>query len=263
MTLEFIDIISTLLQTVVLGVLLFFTIRLLLRNKESVTVVFMSFCFALWFFSNLYWVVYDILRPDTRMPFAANEFGEAGLLLMLAAILNSAVPHGSRVGLKQTIGAVIFGACNVALWIAWSGEWVQDILIGLVVTWLIYSAVCSMKVTRVLSKAEWILLGVYCALLIAGQTLTFVFDDPVKSAIDTGCYVLLSLGIVYFLIKLCISFCKREPSRKQTSIIISAMVWDCVCLYMSADMMYRVFLNVETVLFVLMYLAVRKVASGS
>lgn len=263
MTLELFNILSVLFQTVVLGLLLFLAIRLLLRNKESVTVVFMSFCFALCFFSNLYWVVYDILRPDTRMPFAANEFGEAGLLLMLAATLNSAVPHGSRVAVKQTIGAVIFGACNAALWVAWSGEWVQDILIGLVVTWLFYSSVCSLKVTRALSKTEWILLGVYCALLIAGQTLTFVFEEPVKSSIDTGCYVLLCLGIVYFIIKLCISFRKREPSKKLVSILISLMVWDSVSMYMSAGIMYHVFLNAETVFFILMYFAVRKVVSES
>lgn len=197
------------------------------------------------------------------MPFAANEFGEAALFLMIAATLNSAVPRGSRVAIVQSVCALIFAACNAALWIAWSGEWIQDILIGLVVAWLMYSVVCSLKVTKVLSRLEWILLGVFCTLLITGQCLTFVFDDPIKSTIDAGCYVLLSAGVVYWLVKLFISYRKHESPKKIFSIIITVMTWIIVSLYMSADLMYIIFFNIQTVILVFEYLAARKVVSES
>ena len=158
---------TNLIQTAVLAVMVFLTIRLLLKNTNSLTAVFISFCFALWFLGDIYWLVYDILRSDARMPFAANEFAEAAIMLTLAAALNSAVPHGTRAAVRQVVFGALFAVCNVVLWIAWSGEWVQDVITGLAFVWFIASAVCSLKVVHALSKQEWVLLGVLCARLIA------------------------------------------------------------------------------------------------
>ena len=76
---------TNLLQTAVLAALVFLSIRLLLKKTGSLTAVFVSFFFALWFLADIYWLVYDILRADARMPFAANEFAEAAMMLTLAA----------------------------------------------------------------------------------------------------------------------------------------------------------------------------------
>jgi len=261
--LDLFAVISAFFQTAVLAVMLFFAIRLLIKNTDSLTAVFLSFFYGLWFLSDLYWLIYDILRPDVRMPFAANEIGEAGMLLMLAAILNSAVPHGSGAATKQVIGAVIFAISNVVLWIAWSGEWVQDIITGLVFVWLLSSAVCALKVVHALSKKEWILFGTYCAALIAGQGLTFFFADPVKSYIDTGCYVLISLSIMYWLVKMIVSFTKRSSAKKLISLSVTNIVWLSVALYMSAGMYYNIFFYIETVCAIIVYLAARKVVNES
>lgn len=120
-----------------LAILLFLSIRLLLKNTGSLTAVFLLFFFALWFFADIYWLVYDILRSDARMPFAVNEFAEAAMMLPLAAALNSAVPHGTRAAVRHMIFGALFSVCNVALWIAWSGEWVQDVITGLAFVWLL------------------------------------------------------------------------------------------------------------------------------
>lgn len=263
MTLELFINITNLLQTAVLAVVLFLVIRLLLKNIDSLTVVFISFFFSLWFLATIYWLVYDILRPDVRMPFAANEIGEAGMLLMLSAALNHAVPHGSRAAIKQMIGATVFAVCNCILWIAWSGEWLQDLITGLVFVWLLSSVVCSLKVIRALTKTEWILLGIYCAVLIAGQCLTFFFEEPVKGRIDLGCYILLTIGVIYWLAKFFISWKRKEPAKKLMALALTNIVWITVALFMSSDLFYYIYINVETLISVFLYLAARKVVTES
>ena len=57
--------------------------------RRSIAPVFFTFGLASYLISNVYWVAYDLLRPETRMPFAANEFGEIGLFLLLASTLNT------------------------------------------------------------------------------------------------------------------------------------------------------------------------------
>lgn len=247
----------------VLAVFMFLAIRLLLKHTDSLTAVFLSFFFSLWFFADIYWLVYDILRPDVRMPFAANEIGEAGMLLMLAAIINSSVPHGSRAAVKHVVCAVIFAVFNVILWIAWSGEWVQDIITGLVLTWLLASAVCSLKVVHALTKTEWILLGIYCTALLAGQGLTFFFAEPVKSAVDTGCYVLISLGILYWMVKLFMSYKRDHYNKKVMSLAVTNLAWIIVALFMSSGLFYTIYINCETLSVALLYLAAEKVVTES
>lgn len=247
----------------VLAVFMFLSIRLLLKHTDSLTAVFLSFIFSLWFLADIYWLVYDILRPDVRMPFAANEIGEAGMLLMIAALINSAVPNGSRAAIKELVCTVIFAVFNVVLWIAWSGEWIQDIITGLVLLWLLSSAVCSLKVVHALTKAEWISFGIYCAALLAGQGLTFLFEDPVKTRIDIGCYVLISLGILYWLVKLFMSYKRNHSAKKLMALAVTNLAWIIVSLFMSSGVIYTVYYNIETLSVALMYIAAEKVVKES
>ena len=251
--------ITSFIQVAVLAVFMVLSVRLLIKHTESLTAVFLSFVFGLWFLSNIYWLIYNFLRPDIRMPFAANEIGEAGMILMIAAIVNSAVPHGSRAAVKQIVCAVIFTVLNVILWIAWSGEWIEDIITGLVLLWLLSSAACSLKVVHALTKAEWISFGIYSAALLAGQGLTFLFEDPVKTRIDIGCYVLISLGILYWLVKLFMSYKCDHSAKKLMALAVTNLAWIIVSLFMSSGVFYTIYLNIETLSVVFLYLAAEKV----
>jgi len=254
---------SNLVQTAVLAVMLFLAIRLLLKNTGSLTAVFISFFFALWFLADIYWLVYDILRSDARMPFAANQFAEAAMMLTLAAALNSAVPHGTRAAVRQVICGSLFAVSNVVLWIAWSGEWVQDVITGLAFVWLISSVVCSLKVVHALTKMEWMSLGIFCVLLITGQGLTFFFEDPVKSSIDIGCYVLLSLGILYWLVKLFVSFKRKHTAQRLMALAMTNIVWIIAAIFMSSGLIYTIYFNIETLSGVFVFLAASKVVNES
>ena len=257
------DTIPVIFQIAVLAVLLFLSVRLIRESGRSLTAVFLTFLFAMWLLTDLYWVIYDFMRPDRRMPFAVNEIGEASLFLLMPAILGTVVHYRMLSVSKQAMGAVLFIACNVALWIAWSGEWVQDILIGAVFTYFCCTTACSLKALRLMTKKEWIGLGIGCTLLILWQSGTFFTEPPLKSALDTGSYLLLTAGVVYWIYKLFVARKQQVSSKAMLCLVLALTCWTLTAKYMSSGIWYSAFLIVETLAQFLMYLSVRKVVADA
>ena len=184
-------------QIAVLTVLLPLSMRLIRKSDRAIHAVFLTFILSLWLLTDLYWVIYDFMRPDSRMPFAANEIGEAAIFLLDGAMLASLVCgwKGARI---QTVSALAFAVCNVALWVAWSGEWVDDLFIGAAYAGFLYQVVRALTFHHALKPWEWVALGAGCALLILGQALTFFAPEGAKAGLDTGCSVLLALGPFFY-----------------------------------------------------------------
>ena len=65
--------ISVTLQIVTLAVLLTLSVKLISESERNLTAVFMSFYYALWLLTDLYWLVYDLMRPDMRIAFTVKE----------------------------------------------------------------------------------------------------------------------------------------------------------------------------------------------
>ncbi len=64
MTIIQITLISVSIQIVVLAVLLKLAVKLIGESGRSLTAVFLSFSFALWLLTDLYWLIYDLMRPE-------------------------------------------------------------------------------------------------------------------------------------------------------------------------------------------------------
>ena len=245
-------------QIVVLAVLLASCIAMIGKNEKSLPAVHLSFCMALWLLGDLYWVIYDLMRPESRMPFAANEIGEAAAFLMMAAIVNSVVIYVTYPPAVYTVCAVLFGIGNIALWIAWSGEWIQDILIGTVFTWLLFCIVRALANERALNSREWILLGIFCAALIAGQGLIFVINDETAGIVETGMYVIIFAGILLLLHRLIRMYKQKEKPQKLLPMAYALMAWVITGKYMSEGTMYSVLLLLETMCLPVCFATVRK-----
>ncbi len=258
MTSDLATLISVFSQIAMFAVLLFFCVRLIRESNRSLTAVFLTFAFTLWLLTDLYWIIYDFMRPGSRMPFAVNEIGEAAVFLLIAATLSVTVPYWFSEAWKQADGAFIFAAGNIVLWIAWSGEWLQDLLVGAAFAYLLYVLACSLKRQQALSKAEWIGLGFACGLIIAGQGLTFVVTQPAKGAIDTGCYLLMAAGVVLGVIKLWLARKQQESPKTLLCLSAALLVWNMTAKYMSDGSWYIVFLTVETLCMPLLFLSARK-----
>ena len=245
-------------QIVFTLVLLVFSVRLIRESGRSLTAMFQSFVFALWLLTDLYWLIYDLMRFESRMPFAANEIGEAAVFLMMAATLGSAVFCDFRSARWQAIGAIIFAACNAVLWIAWSGEWVQDIFIGAAFAYLLYMIACSLKMQRTLAKGEWIAVGCFCSLLVLVQVFTFVLPGSSKTVLDIVGSVLLVIGLAYWAYKLFTAWRKQAAPKALMPLAFALIGWALLAKYMSDGNWYVLFLIAETLSMPLLYWTVRK-----
>ena len=256
-------IIILIIQIQVLGILLALSVHLIRENGKKLTAVFLSFCFALWLFTDLYWIIYDYMRPESRMPFAANEIGEAAAFLMMAATINSVFMHNMRPPILKAVGTLIFAVCNIALWIAWSGEWIQDILFGAVFAWFLYSVVRALSVESILKRGEWIALSVLCSLLIVCQVLSFALKENLKLLTGLVGYFLLIIGVIFFTYKLIREYRNADRSRAEISIAFALMAWIIMGKYMSDAGWYALFLALETTTLLLWYLTVRRVVRAT
>ncbi|MBQ8075900.1 MAG: hypothetical protein IJ237_07940 [Oscillospiraceae bacterium] len=255
------EVVFNLFFTAILLLVFLGALRLLESGKREARTVFFAFAVASVLLSNLYWLAYDILRPGTRMPFAANEIGEWALFLLLGAALHtqSEVPSAKR----EVFCAALFTAANVALWIAWSGEWIQDVLTGAAFGYFLCSLVAQIKLAEVFPAWEWRLFGISCPVLVAMQTAIFFIPEPVKQPLDLFCYCLLFTVAAVLLIR---AFQTLRSSGQPSSAVLeafAAFAWASITQYMSSGWFYIAALVLSTLCFPLMLLALRKeVAAG-
>ncbi len=246
-------------QNAILLYIIVRAVRLIGSGRRSMAVVFFLFAAFSLLLSDLYWITYDLLRPGTRMPFAANEIGEGATFLLLGAALNTIFQPAPRAAWRETALAALFAGACTALWIGWTGEWVDDILTGVCLGYLLCSTVRSFKLSDALSRRQWLTVGVGAAILIAGQAVTFFVPEPVRSAVDLGCYILLLLGIVFFFGLHAV--CGRGNSRQAVGLSFGCYSWSVCMMYMSAGIYYVIAYACATVSLLLMLRAVRKEVS--
>ena len=124
------EIILTIIEIIVLVFLIVYSMRLTTGGKKRLLPVLFAFAMISYLLSDLYYLIYDFIRPDTRMPFAANEIAECALILLLSAGLEVLPEKKGKIIYKALVFSVLFICANIALWIVWSGEWVQDSVFG-------------------------------------------------------------------------------------------------------------------------------------
>ena len=255
------EVVFNLFFTAMLLLVFLGTLRLLGLEKREARMVLFAFAVASVLLSNLYWLAYDILRPGTRMPFAANESGEWALFLLLGAALNT---QSERLNAKrEMLFSALFTAANAALWIAWSGEWVDDILTGAAFGYFLCSLIAQIKLAEVFPVWEWRLLGISCPVIIAAQTAIFFVPEPMKRPLDLFCYCLLFAVAAVFLIRAVRSLGNGERSSSAVLHAFAAYAWTTITQYMSSGWFYITALMLATLCFPMMLLALKKeVAKG-
>ena len=228
----------TIVGCVVYAVLIAFCVRKL-SFRRSMAPVYFTFALVSNLMSGFYWLAYNLLRGSARMPFAANEFGEIAAFLLMASTLN-AVFRGRFAAARLESGCTaLFAAASCGLWIAWSGEWLEDILTGLSFGYYLCVCVRSLKQTAALSRVEWVLLGVAAATLLVLQGLTFVLPAPWKSIADGAAYAVMFLTLAYGIWRSGRALLQRNNAPAPLALAAFCMAWTLSTLYMSESLFYR------------------------
>ena len=246
------------------------TVPLLKTGKNPMTAALFLFAVVSVMLSFAYWLAYTWIRPEARMPFAANEIGEIAWFLLLASALESVFPSSAIKAKKETILTLLFAAASVALWIAWSGEWVQDIICGLAFGRFLVICVRSLKQTEAMNKTEWRALGLSCAVIIFGQTGTILVPEGVKKPLDIFCYVLM-FAVLFWLLAKSIRMIKqkdgageegneevRGDTKSPLAMSFVACAFSFSTMYMSSGWFYLAALVLCLVTLPLMFIALRR-----
>lgn len=213
-------------------------LRLAKSGSHSMMLVFFLFGMIGLLVNNVYWITYEYIHPGIRMPFAVNEFGEAAGFLLFSSALSQAIPKNGVFYRKEMLGVILFTAASIALWIGWSGEWLQDILGGIVFGYFLMAVMRAARQTEVFSKKEWILIAAGSALVIAGQISVFFAPSPFREGLDLLCYGMMFAGIVYFAAKAFFAFRKKERAAKCLALSFVGHAWTISTIYMSAGIWY-------------------------
>lgn len=232
--------------------------RLVLKSRASLLTVFFTFSMVSFLMSDLYWLAYTILRPDARMPFAANEIGEWATYLLLAAALSSIIGKISAAPISQIVFACLFTAANVALWISWSGEWLQDIITGLVMGYFLCTAVHAEYQTLPFTKKKLRYLCGTSVMVIVLQTSIFFVSDTIGTYINTLSYIVMFICIVFLYVKCILALKKRINTKATLTLLFITFSFTITFLWMSDGIFYTIFLTSNLMLLPLMLEALKQ-----
>ena len=188
--------------------------------------------------SFAYWLAYTIMRPDIRMPFAANEIGEIAWFLLLASALETVFRERKAPARKETIFTLIFAAASVALWIGWSGEWIQDIICGLAFGYFLCTCVRSLKQTDAFKQTDWRILGLFCGAIILGQAGTFFVPEGFKKPLDYFCYGLMFASLIWLFAKSILTAKNNKDTKAVLAMSFTVSAYSFSTMYMSSGWFY-------------------------
>ncbi|MCR5332240.1 MAG: hypothetical protein K6E62_13810 [Lachnospiraceae bacterium] len=239
-----IRVILCIFQICMLGYIIIRVIRLSSIRKSSVITVFLLYGVVCLLISDLYWLVHGLLRPDVRLPFSVNEIGEMGTGLLFASLLSAVFKDRFRRPGLETISAAVFAIAAAALWVGWTGEWVKDILSGIVFGYYAVETVRGLKCSGVMSVIEWLVISIAAYILIAMQGLIFAVIEPVGAVLDVFCYILMFSVMIWLMVKTGKAVIKAKKTKdlqdaeKSVALSFFSMVWIMNTMYMSSEPMY-------------------------
>ncbi|MCR5419318.1 MAG: hypothetical protein K6E84_10415 [Lachnospiraceae bacterium] len=186
------DIIPVILQIVVLIPVIRQSGKWMEDENNGLLPVFFTFAMEAFLLCNVYYVIHGILRPGSRLPFAADEIAECALIFMLAAGMET-IRKEKKLNISALVFSVVFTGLNMALWIIWSGEWMQDIIFGLPYIYILYLLICGISDTGCFESKERKMSAVVLIVIELLWLLSTRFSGSFLTAFSWVIYVFMYL----------------------------------------------------------------------
>ena len=246
------------LHALAAALVLWRSVHFMSRNREDRRVILWVFAVTCLLMSDLYWIIYDLLQPQARMPFAANEICEGASFLLLAGCLTT-VFFGRFGSIRRVeLGTAAFAAANVLLWIFWSGEWLQDVLIGLAFGYLLCRTAACMKLCGALRRGEWIALASLSGLLVLLEAASLLAPERAGALLDAGSTALLFAVLAFFTVGSIRALRAAGGEDRAVSLSFAVFVWSLITLYSTEGTRYLAALPCSAAALALMLLALER-----
>ena len=246
MELEWYRYVLNITQIIVFIFCIVIAVRRLKNSKQSIILIFFIYGLICSILSSIYWLVQGLINPDLRLLFGVNEIAEAGMFLLYASMLNVLYGKEKLFKSSETLLAALFAVGVMALWIAWTSEWIKDILSGLSFGYYICSSINALKVSKAFKKPEWIILGIGSFGLLILQTIIFFVPERIGGYLDMSCYFIMLTGLLWLIIKTIIKIFstlelkKDEETHGTAALSYLCFTWTVNSMYMSSEPWYYV-----------------------
>lgn len=245
----FFGIVATVLQSAALVVVIADAIRLM-NNKKNVLLPFLFvLAMASYLLSNLYWIAYDTLMPDTRMPIACNEIGECAVILLLSAGLETLLKDKKKI-VGEILFAFLFIGANIALWIAWSGEWFQDILFGIPYVYFLWILIHGLRNRVCLKSKEALVASIASIFVLIMQIPLLVTNGNLFVFSEIMCFAAMFAVMAWLGIK---SF-----RCKDFFVASTFFLWTELSMFLSPDVYYNMAMVANTIACFFMYVSMKQ-----
>ena len=244
--------IGTCVVAIAVGLLVIgFTVPSFKRHRDVVPLALFVFGITSYILSNAYWIAYSYMRPESRMPFAANEIGEIASYLLLAAVLNLMLSDLKANARIHIIITALFALGSIGLWILWTGEWIQDFLGGIPFGYYLCACTLGLKKTNGLTGNQWrimCVLGFVAVLLNYIGCLmpkTMVWVIPSSSA-------LLVLTLAGLFLKSIRIIKNNGDSRMQLALAVSCNAFSLAVMFLCEGYFYYIgnFFNIISIILI-------------
>ena len=247
--LTLVDIWASIIQSGVLIFIIAKTIPLVHGSKSYFLPFFFALSMASCLLSNFYWIAYDVLRPDSRMPIACNEIGECAMILLLSAGLDSVLKEKKFV-IGEVVFATLFTCANIASWIAWSGEWFQDILFGIPYAYFIWLLIRGLKSRGGLTRKE---------LWFSSVTAVFVLVMQIPLLIAKGTVFELAKIVCVALMFSLMGWLGVKSFRSKDFFVTTAFfLWTELVMFLTSGVYYYLAFSSNVLVLPLMYVSMKR-----
>ena len=247
--LEKLDILSTILQCCVLAFFIVKSTRIMSISKNCIFAFFIVLAMACCLLSNLYWIAYDLINPDTRMPIAANEIAECAAILLLSASLNSVLQNRKKVP-GEILFAFFYTAVNIVLWIVWSGEWFQDIFFGVPYIYFLWVLIRGLRTRESVPPKELYLMAATGVVTLALLALLPISEGNVYAFAKYGSYAVKFALMVWLGIR-----CVQSKDIFVASVFF---LWTNLAMFSSAEFYYQIAFLANTVALPFIFISMKK-----
>ena len=245
------------LQILVLFPVVYLSAKIAAKSSAPFFYALFTFSMLSLALEDLYWIAFDILRPDSKMPFAADEIAGSAVVLLLASASGELLSDSTkrRIGLRELLFSALFTAANMTLWYAWSGEWFQDFVFGLPYVYLLYTLTRGIKSTGVFDKRSSLFAPAVSSLVILLHFGVLFTAPPVSGLLDAVNYVLMFASCIALFVK-----AAGDVRQEREGAVFSAFLmffWSRIVIYMCTGTIYNMALFVNILTLPLMFFAVR------
>lgn len=254
-------ILGNLNNIVQIGVLLYVSyrnLRNLQRRGPWVPAVLYMFILVTMLATGFYWVTHVLMTGEYLYGFSAMDIGEIGIFLLLAAMLGASFDEPLSRDLPALAAALLFSFGNAALWGAWKGAWVRDMIAGLFLTILVYTLIRGLNRTESMGRKEWTAFGIGSAGIFLLQTVAVQMEGTVVKALDFASSVIWFAGILYFLVRIIRILRGDRPDEGLLSLVVAGYTWIICTMYLSGDPYYTIADLINTVMLFLIMVALER-----